>query len=216
MQGSGIVAIVPMKPLPLAKTRLSLELSDSQRMAIGRNLLRRVLRALKGVGPSLMNESRLESVWVVGGGADVSRIAEEEGALWCEEEGSDINESLQLAFQGALDAGKAALFLPGDLPFLKPQDIYSLVGASGRLKSLILSPARQGGGTNGILVVPGLAQPFLPLLGARQLQASPLPGHDVGYFRGDLLQQGAGLRPGHPRRPEGIRVHRAGPLSDAD
>ena len=154
-----------MKPLPLAKTRLSMELSPSQRVAIGRNLLRRVLRAIKGVGPSLMDESRLESVLVVGGGADVSKVAQEEGASWCEEEGSDINESLQIAFQAALDSGKAAMFLPGDLPFLKPQDIYSLVGASGRLKSLILSPARQGGGTNGILVVPGLAQTFRPLLG---------------------------------------------------
>ena len=154
-----------MKPLPLAKTRLSVELSPSQRVAIGRNLLRRVLRALMGIGPSLLDESRLESVWVVGGGADVSQVAQDEGALWREEEGSDINESLQIAFQAALDSGKAALFLPGDLPFLKPQDIYSLVGASGRLKSLILSPARQGGGTNGILVVPGLAQTFRPLLG---------------------------------------------------
>ena len=160
---SGTIAIVPMKPLALAKTRLSGELTPAQRAAISRNMLRRVLQAVVGLG--LGKDSPVEDVWVVGGDPDIDRIATKEGAKWLEEEGNDINESLWLAFRRAFDSGKAALFMPGDLPFLKPKDVYGMVGASGRLKNVTLSPARRSGGTNGILVPPDLPQPFHPLLG---------------------------------------------------
>ena len=165
LEASRTVVIVPMKPLAQAKTRLSRELTPPQRVALGLNMLRRVLRAVVGLGAGLSGDSPVEEVWVVGGDPDISRVAWEEGATWYEEQGTDINESLWLAFQRAFDSGKAALFIPGDLPFLKPRDIYSIVGASGHLKNVALAPARQGGGTNGILVPPHLPQPFRPLLG---------------------------------------------------
>ena len=165
MRASGTIAIVPMKPLADAKTRLAEELTPSQRTAVGRNLLRRVLRATRGSGTGVPVDSSVESVWVVGGGIEVESIARREGALWFDDKGSDVNETLAMSFQWALDSGKGALFLPGDLPFLKPRDLYSMVAASGHLKNITLAPARRGGGTNGILVVPGLSQPFRPLLG---------------------------------------------------
>ena len=165
MGASRTIAVVPMKPLSQAKSRLSEGLTPTQRMALGRNLLRRVLRAIVDPVPGLSEESAMEGVWVVGGDADISRVAAEEGATWYDDQGADINEALWWSFQRATAAGKAALYLPGDLPLLKPRDIYSMVGASGNLKNVTLAPARQGGGTNGILVVPDLPQPFRPLLG---------------------------------------------------
>ena len=165
MKSSEIVAIVPMKPLDQAKTRLSSELTAPQRIALASNMLRHVLQAIRGLGPALGADSRIDSVWVVGGDVDVSRVASEEGVTWLEEEGSDVNETLSAAFQRAFDLDKAALFLPADLPFLKPRDIWGMVGASGYLKNVTLAPARQGGGTNGVLVPPGLPKPFRPLLG---------------------------------------------------
>ena len=154
------VAIVPMKPLAQAKTRLSPELSESQRVALGRNLLRRVL------GSVLSPEApRVEGAWVVGGDPLVKRIAGEEGARWCEDQGSDINDTLWRAFQRASDSGKAALYLPGDLPFLGPKDVHSMISASVHLGNITLAPDRQRGGTNGILVPPGLSQPLRPQLG---------------------------------------------------
>ena len=165
MEAFRTVAIVPMKSLALAKTRLSGELTSSQRAALSRNLLRRVLRALADPIPGLSDGSPVESAWVVGGDPDIREVSEKEGALWYEEEGSDINQTLWVAFQRAFATGKAALFLPGDLPFIKPRDIYSMVGASPHFKNVTLAPARQGGGTNGILVPPDLPRPFPPLLG---------------------------------------------------
>ena len=166
MRTPGVVAIVPMKPLAMAKSRLSGELTPPLRMALCLNLLRRVLRAIVGPGLGILDDAPVDSLWVVGGDPDICQVAREEGASWYEEEGSNINDTLGAAFQMAHDSGTAALYLPGDLPLLKPQDIYGMVGASGHLTNVILAPSRQGGGTNGILVPAGLPQPFSPLLGS--------------------------------------------------
>ena len=165
MTSSGVVAVVPMKPLVQAKSRLAEDLTPDQREALSRNLLRRVLRALVGRVPGLSKESNVDSVWVVGGDPDVSRIASEEGAAWSEDDGSDINDTLWRAFQRIFAARKAALYVPGDLPLLKTQDVYGMVRASGHLRNVTLAPARQGGGTNGILVLSDLPKPFRPQLG---------------------------------------------------
>ena len=162
MKASGTIAVVPMKPLDETKTRLSGGLTAGKRIALSGNLLRRVIRAI--VGPGLEVAS-VDGVWVVGGDQRVRRIAEAEGAEWYEEDGTDINDTLWKGFQRAFLAGKAALYLPGDLPFLKPRDVYDMVSASGHLKNIALAPARKGGGTNSILVPPDLPQPFPPRLG---------------------------------------------------
>ena len=152
---SQVVAIVPMKSLATAKSRLSVKLSARQRRALGLNLLRRVLRAV--------GDSPVDDVWVVGGDDDVAKVAQEEGAAWLEEEGSDLNETLWWAFNRAFQQGKAAFYLPGDLPFLKPEDVRGMVEASGRLRNVVLSPSRCQGGTNGILVARDML--FKPMLG---------------------------------------------------
>ena len=152
---SRVVTIVPMKSLATAKSRLSVKLSARQREALGLNLLRRVLLAIA--------DSPVKEVWVVGGDTDVAKVAQEEGATWLEEEGSDLNETLWWAFKRSFQQGKAALYLPGDLPFLKPEDIAGMVETSGRLRNVVLSPSRFQGGTNGILVPGDL--PFKPMLG---------------------------------------------------
>ena len=59
--------------------------------------------------------------------------------------------------------GHSALYLPGDLPFLKPSDLHSLLRSSARQRNITLAPARRDGGTNGILVPLGMV--FQPELG---------------------------------------------------
>jgi 2-phospho-L-lactate guanylyltransferase len=175
-----------MKPLAQAKTRLSGQLTQAHRVALSRNLLRRVLKALAGPVPGLAEASALEGVWVVGGDAEVEQVAWEEGADWYPEEGSDVNESLERAFRRALASGRAALFVPGDLPFLKPRDVHAFVVSAGHLKNVTLAPARYGGGTNGILVVPGLSRSFQPMLGPesfkRHLSQASSSGISVAIY----------------------------------
>ena len=53
--------------------------------------------------------------------------------------------------------------MAGDLPFLKPADIHSVLQASRSQGNVTLAPARRDGGTNAILVPVGV--PMQPELG---------------------------------------------------
>ena len=193
MKATGTIAIVPMKPFSLSKTRLSGELTLAQRMALSRNMLRQVLKAILAPHPGLPEDSRVGSVWVVGGDADVREVASEEGAVWLEDDGSDLNDTLERAFHRALESGRAALFIPGDLPFLGPRDVYDIIGASSHMQNITLAPASQDGGTNGILVPPGLPQPFHLMLGHNSFRSHLSQAASLGlpvaiyYSRGVAL-----------------------------
>jgi len=150
-----VIVVIPMKPLSDAKSRLAAIQESAQRIALVENLLRRVLRVVKG--------SSVSDIWVVGRDPRICRLALEHGVTWLEEEGSGLNQTLQWAFRKAFGLGKAALYLPGDLPFLEMGDVHGMVAASGSLKEIVLAPARQGGGTNGILAPQGT--PLRPSLG---------------------------------------------------
>ena len=165
MKATSTVGVVPMKPLAQAKSRLSANLDERQREALGANLLRRVLQALIGPAPGLAEDGVLDEVWVVGGDRQLERVASEEGARWYLDEWNGVNETLDGSFDRILGSGRAAMFVPGDLPFLKPRDVHAFVAASGHLKNITLAAARQGGGTNGILLVPGLPRTFKAQLG---------------------------------------------------
>lgn len=181
MRDSEVVAMIPMKPLALGKTRLSGRLTPPQRMALSLGMLRRVLRAFVIDGHCTSSATSVADVWVLGGDPEISRLARQWGATWFEEEGSDINETLWLGFRRAFASGKAALYLPGDLPFLNHGDVATMYEASGRLKNIVLAPARQDSGTNGILVPPVLPHSFRPLLGPDSFQRHLSQGESLGF-----------------------------------
>ena len=151
----GAIAIVPMKPLADSKTRLSDRLTPEQRGELTIAMLRRVLEAVRGAA--------VDPVWVVGGDRRVREEAEAGGSHWMEELGSDLNDTLSRAFDLAFNLHRGALYLPGDLPFLKAADVFTVLDASRRQNNITLSPARRDGGTNAILVPQGI--PFRPELG---------------------------------------------------
>ena len=143
-----------MKPLSQAKSRLAPYLKDAQRRRLVTAMLRHVIRAAR--------EASAE-VWVLGADVSARNVALEEGAGWRQEAGSDINESLRLVFDEAWAAGKSPLFLPGDLPFLRSDELKALIARAGSSVGedadprIVLSPANKGGGTNAILIPQPLA-----------------------------------------------------------
>ncbi len=161
-----VVSIIPVKPLPQAKSRIAPYLKDAQRRRLVTAMLRRVIRAAR--------EASAE-VWVLGADISARNVALEEGAGWREEAGSDINESLRLVFEEAWAAGKSPLFLPGDLPFLHSDELKALIARAradssigeDSVPSIVLSPANKGGGTNAILIPQPL--PFRLQLGPDSL-----------------------------------------------
>ena len=155
MQESEVVAIIPMKPLSGGKSRLARYLTPGQRADLAIGMLRRVIMAVRGAS--------IEMVWVVGGDERVKRLARNQGALWYEDFGRNLNDTVSKAFERVFEQDKAALYVAGDLPFLKPSDIHTLLQASRRQNNITLAPARRDGGTNAILVPAGI--PFIPELG---------------------------------------------------
>ncbi len=196
---AGVVAVVPMKPLSSSKTRLARQLTGQERADLTIGMLRHVLRATR---------EAVDACWVVGGDDRVQALAEELGVVWKRDAGRDLNETIALAFQEVFALGKSALYLAGDLPFLKPADIHNLLQSSRRNTNITLSPARKDSGTNAILVPAGL--PFHPELGPRSFQRhlaqsarlgvsvamcySPGLGFDLDTF--DDLETYEGMEPG--------------------
>ena len=154
---SELVAVIPMKPLSRSKTRLAPHMSEEQRSDLVVGMLRRVLGAIKG--------SSIEMFWVVGGDERIRNVARNFDGIWMEELGRNLNDTLGKAFDELAGRNAAALYLAGDLPFLKPSDLHSLLRSSRRNTNITLAPARRDGGTNAILVPPGI--PFRPELGPR-------------------------------------------------
>ena len=160
MSASAVTVIIPMKPLAQAKTRLESRLSDPQRRHLTLSLLAHVLKTVNQARNSSVEGPAVQETWVVGGDSDVRRAAESEGAEWIDDGGHGLNEALTLGFRRAAESGTAGLFLPADLPLLAPEDVHGLLETSGRLKNLVLAPAGNDGGTNGILLPPQMAATF--------------------------------------------------------
>ena len=154
---SGVIPIIPMKPLADCKTRLSRRLTAEERGDLVIGMLRRVLLAIKGAS--------LDVFWVVGGDWRIRNLARNFDGLWMEDLGRNLNDTMDKSFDKASQRGYSALYLPGDLPFLKPSDLTSLIRSAGQGRNIVLAPARRDSGTNGILIPPGLA--FKPELGNR-------------------------------------------------
>jgi len=152
-----ITVIIPMKRLLDGKTRLADALTPERRARLVLGMLQRVILAIHG--------SSVGQFWVVGGDERIRNLTISMDGLWFEEMGKDLNDTLSKAFDRAFEDGNSALYVPGDLPFLKPADLHALMTATRRQNNITIAPARRDGGTNGLLVPKGI--PFRPKLGNR-------------------------------------------------
>lgn len=201
MDTSLVLAVIPMKPLAAAKSRLAPHVADAERAAIACHLARRVVAAAAQCPV-------IAETWVVGGDGAVQTLSRQAGAKWFDDGGAGLNAALDAAFaRWFAQGGDAALFLPADLPLVTPADVADVVAASGRLRSLVLVPAARDGGTNALLMPRALAFPFLLGEGSfkRHLaEATRLGCQAAPYFSQELgldvdtiddLRRWRGLRP---------------------
>ena len=152
---SRIVAVVPMKPLTESKTRLSAQLSPSQRAALSLSMFKWVVQTLV--------RSRVSRVVVVGGDDTVEAESVHAGAEWIKDEYLELNKALDYAFGSVWGEGLSAAYIPADLPLLTVPDVNGMIDASEQGRILTMCRAHDGG-TNGIIVPPDLG--FGPLLGS--------------------------------------------------
>ena len=113
-----------MKPLADCKTRLSRTLTAEERSDLVIGMLRRVIMAIKGRFRGSF------SGWV-GGDWRIRNLTRNFDGIWLEDLGRNLNDTVDKSFDRASQRGYGALYLPGDLPFLKPADITSMIRSAG-------------------------------------------------------------------------------------
>ena len=149
-----IWAIVPVKPFHQAKTRLAAALSPDERQKLARDCADRTLNTLRQV-------TRIERVVMVSRDETALAMARAHGATALRETGRPtLNAALAQAMAFAQTQGAdAALILPGDLPFVTPDDIAQLVdeACAGDGPCMGIAPDRHNEGTNALFLRPPCA-----------------------------------------------------------
>ena len=149
-------ALVPIRGLATAKTRLGPDLDPARRRSLVEAMLRRTLAATR-------DARSIAGTIVVTKDPDVAGLAQAHGAIGLVEHLAGLNEAIDAARSLAVARGATAvLVLPADIPGVSPGAIDALTGEAvtaiaaeppGRgLVALVAD--RHGRGTNALLLSP--------------------------------------------------------------
>lgn len=133
-------AIVPVKRLAAAKSRLARVLGRAGAETLALAMLADVLAALRGV-------AALEVVAVVTPDAVVGEAAERAGARALVGPDPGLNESIDRAAHELGPAADTTLVVLGDVAGARSEDLAALLAALGPAPAAALAPARDGGTT---------------------------------------------------------------------
>ena len=141
-------AIIPVKPLKNAKSRLSPALSPDQRFELAQAMLRHVLTVTGAI-------TRISGVLVISRDTKALAIARDLGAKTLQEGAmSNLNPALLRATMVVKSwRADAALILPADLPFINEDDIDGMIALATE-RSIVIAPDKARDGTNALLVAP--------------------------------------------------------------
>ncbi len=147
-------ALVPVKSLNEAKSRLASHMTPEQRAQLMLTMLHHVLNVLQ--------ESRAFShVAVVSADSNVLEYAQLWGAKALIEERAGHNPALTAAASREIaDGTNALLTISADLPLLQIEDIDGMIEQSKR-HTIVLASSLDGTGTNALLTRPPLVIPYL-------------------------------------------------------
>lgn len=154
MPKKGFRVLIPMKNPYDSKSRLAKVFSRNQRAELSLNMLARVVTASK--------LSLADNIAVVGG-EFIASCANEHEVDWIHVSSNDLNEDLYAAMCLSVEDDFVPIYLPGDVPFLTPDDINEVIKASHGGSEVVLVPSGHDGGTNCFLNPFFLC--FKPLLG---------------------------------------------------
>ena len=180
----GIWALVPVKRLDRAKSRLSDILDPGERKALARAMLCDVLGTLSRV-------DGLSGILVVTGDAEVASIAASFGA-------TVISDPIEDGINGAVRHGmhwldaeheSGAVVVPGDVPFVTVAELNSVLTAL-RSSPVVIAPALRDGGTNVLAVAPPLL--LRPAFGPDSFARHVAAARALGIEPTTLLLEGAG------------------------
>lgn len=177
-------AIIPVKPLNRAKSRLSEVLSPDQRSDFAEMMFRRMLSVLRDV-------PQVTGTLIISRDSRALSIAREFGAKTVQEGSrSDLNPALTRATEVVrLWRGNAVLILPADLPFITKDDVLKIAEMGKYGESVVLATDYEGDGTNAMLVRPPGLIPYKYGENSfdRHRVAAKLAGADVKIYQSDTV-----------------------------
>ena len=142
-----VFVIVPVKELNGAKSRLSPILAGEERKEFCLKMLEDVLGAVKPV------EQVYQTV-VTSRDSTVLEIAKDFDAVPLKETEASLNQAVSEAISWCVGRGaRCALILPADIPLVTPTDLSKILYL-GRNAQMVISPSRDGKGTNALLLAP--------------------------------------------------------------
>ncbi len=142
-------AIVPVKPLGRAKSRLANELTPDQREQLATDLLVRTVRLLVPL-------TQIRGVLVISRDTKALAMVRDLGANTVQESGTaELNNALLRATQ-VLRAwhADAVLVVPADIPLLAAEDVEEMVQRGRYHDSVVIAPDRHESGTNLLFIHP--------------------------------------------------------------
>lgn len=180
-----IWAIVPIKPLNHAKSRLAPVLSAEARQTMALEMLIYSLDVLTQC-PSLAG------VMVISRDTKaLARARQLERVQTLQESGTpELNAALQRASKMLIAWGaEAALILPADLPLFNIEDVEQMVNLGQSPNSIVLAPDRHQDGTNAIFTRPPNLIPFSFGVGSfkMHLQHNTKAGLKVQVYESERL-----------------------------
>jgi 2-phospho-L-lactate guanylyltransferase len=142
-------AIVPVKPLQRAKSRLAGVLNRDQRAELSRRMLMKTLDVLADI-------PEVEQSLVISRDSKALALARKHRARTLTERGAaELNRALVRATVVARQYGvSAVLVLPADLPLLAREDVQTLIAHALHPPVVAIAPDRHQQGTNALLIAP--------------------------------------------------------------
>ena len=176
-----VTAVIPVKALSEAKSRLGSVLDPERRQELVLEMLKNVLSAVR--------RSRVRKLLVVTCDPTVGAMVAADGGDWIPDPADTLNASLGEVFRECWEGRETPLYLPADLPRLGVDDVDALLDAGGAEKAVVLSPSRDEQGTNALLVP--AANRMEPLLGAGSFPRHLAQAKRLGIVT--LVHRSAGL-----------------------
>ena len=168
---AGTWAIIPVRGLERAKSRLGGPLDAEERVELVSRMLRRAIAAATG-------SPRVAGTIVVSSDKAALELARASGAVAVADLDRGLNPALDLARAEAIGRGATAIVvLPGDLPWLDHDTLDAALGAAadvatGGAPLVALVPDRHGTGTNVLILAPAEAIDFAFGPGSRAVHAA--------------------------------------------
>jgi 2-phospho-L-lactate guanylyltransferase len=147
-------AIIPVKPLNRAKSRLARALKAHTRAALVRSIFSRTLDVIAQV-------ERIDGVIVVSRDLTILELARQRNAIALAESESGLNSAITQAAQWAqAHHAQAAIVIPVDLPLITAADLDAVIDRAEEERCMVIAPDRHEDGTNVLLVQPPEAIQF--------------------------------------------------------